>query len=41
MEHDERPGARAVRLRIGLDGGRVQDERLRLVAPQLARPSGR
>ena len=36
MEHDERPRARAVRLRIGLDGRRVQHERLRLVPPQLA-----
>ena len=35
MEHDERGGARAVGLRIGLDGGRVQHERFWLVPAQL------
>ena len=35
MEHDERAGARAVGLGVGLEPGRVQDERLRLELAQL------
>ena len=35
MEHDERAGARSVGLRIGLDPGSVQDERLRAERGQL------
>ena len=35
MQDDERPGARPVRLRVGLDLGRVQHERLGLVRLEL------